>query len=171
MIKPIAFTQAQLREMFDYNEHTGAFTWKIDRRSQKVKGKQVGCLDKDGYYVTTLNRVNYLVHRLIWKWLYDEEPPLVDHENGVTNDNRKLNLRKASNSQNAQNSTGGKPTSGKKGVTIMNSDGYQYYTGRVRYKGKAYTKNFPFTEEGLAQAKEWSDAKRTELHKNFASFR
>lgn len=108
-------TQDELKELLHYNPDTGIFT-------RPHSGRKVGSNFK-GYLriAITLNNKNshYLAHRLAWLYMYGEFPNgLLDHINGVRNDNRIINLRIASDAQNQWNS-GKKPnnTSGFKGVS------------------------------------------------------
>lgn len=98
-------TQAVLKEHLHYDTETGIFTW-VKPTMVKIKvGDIVGCLDvSTGYYVTKLFRKKYQLHRLAWLYIYGFIPKnYIDHINGVTTDNRLINLREATNSQNQQN--------------------------------------------------------------------
>ena len=69
--------------------------------------KPLGNYDKDGYLVKGFTidgvRRNYKVHRLI-HWLETGEwPPVVDHRNGIPDDNRPCNLRSSNHTQNSIN--------------------------------------------------------------------
>lgn len=66
--------------------------------------KPLGNRDKDGYLVKGFTidgvRRNFKVHRLI-HWLETGEwPPIVDHRNGIPDDNRPCNLRSSNYTQN-----------------------------------------------------------------------
>lgn len=61
----------------------------------------------DGYKVCNINRVHYLIHRIIG-YLFlgldiNNEKEQIDHINGIRNDNRLENLRIVSNQQNSFN--------------------------------------------------------------------
>lgn len=45
----------------------------------------------------------YLVHRIIWKMWYGEDPDVIDHINGIGTDNRIENLRNVNMLENARN--------------------------------------------------------------------
>ena len=89
---------------FDYNPDTGVLTWKRKRTrnevGQVIKGPTVALHD---------NRVkrSMKIARVIWMIQTGEAPPpVVDHRNGVRNDNRWTNLRAATHRQNQYNKTG-----------------------------------------------------------------
>jgi hypothetical protein len=97
-------TQAELKELLNYDVDTGIFTWKI-KYCRKVKvGSVVGSPDKDGYIRVRINGKDYKCHRLAWMYVYNNFPVgKLDHINGIKNDNRICNLRLANNEQNAFN--------------------------------------------------------------------
>jgi hypothetical protein len=99
-------TQKELKELLQYNENTGIFTWLCDRGTNKVKNKIAGSIHSDGYIIIRINRKEYLAHRLAWFYVYREWPKgQIDHINGIKNDNRITNLRNVTNRENCQNYT------------------------------------------------------------------
>lgn len=83
----------------------------------KPVGWQVGN-DDNGRLAVCIARKSYLLSRIIWKMMTDEEPPVVEHENGDHTDNTWLNLRAASQTQNMGNTKIRKDNkTGVKGVT------------------------------------------------------
>lgn len=52
---------------------------------------------------TSINRSKVLLHRIIWKMVYGEEPDTIDHINGDPSDNRLVNLRSVPQGDNARN--------------------------------------------------------------------
>ena len=94
---------AVIRDALDYNPLTGALTWRITKSTVR-QGNVAGYVKKDGYRYVRLNGVKYLAHRLVWVHVYGTDPvDQIDHINGVTDDNRIINLREASDNLNQQN--------------------------------------------------------------------
>jgi hypothetical protein len=98
-------TQAELKELLDYDPATGIFVWNKKYCDKTIVGKNAGSLHKStGYIYIKLPQGKFLAHRLAWLFVYGEFPEFqTDHINGIRNDNRINNLREANHSQNAQN--------------------------------------------------------------------
>lgn len=97
-------TQSQLKELVNYNQETGIFTWK-KRTSNRIKiGDVVGNLHNLEYVEMSVGGVRCLAHRLVFLYEYGYIPTLIDHINRNKQDNRMQNLREASYSENALNS-------------------------------------------------------------------
>lgn len=98
-------TQELVRTLFDYHED-GYLVWKI-RAGQSVKiGDRVGymCISRgEERYAMMYRGKGYRVSRLIFFWHTGEWPATVDHENGITTDDRIKNLRAATRLQNSTN--------------------------------------------------------------------
>lgn len=102
-------SKEDLDKRFDYCEETGNLYWKHTNIPITTK--------KSGYLCKSVLCKRYFVHRIIWKMMYNEDPLIIDHINGIKTDNRLSNLRSCTKAQNCQNSK--KPinnTSGYKGV-------------------------------------------------------
>lgn len=97
-------TQERARELFDYDELTGALTRKVCDRchSENVPAR---AKTRAGYLVATVDGSKVLVHRLIWIWRFGSLAPeqYIDHINGIRTDNRIANLRVVSNQENQMN--------------------------------------------------------------------
>lgn len=87
-------SQAKLREDFTYDPETGDFI--------KYDGRW-GFIDSYGYIAISYDGNRYKVHRLIWVWVYGEEPDQIDHINGDRQDNRIQNLRSVNHKTNCRN--------------------------------------------------------------------
>jgi hypothetical protein len=95
----------RLKELLEYNPETGIFTRKIGIGGQKA-GAIAGKQRKDGYIDINISPKRYLAHRLAWLYIHDSWPnQMLDHINGIRNDNKISNLREVTNSENQQNKT------------------------------------------------------------------
>lgn len=97
-------SQAQVKELFDYDSETGNLIWKSNHKANKVAGKIAGSKDSKGYRVIVFQKKHYKAHRLVWLWNYGFLPENdIDHINGDRYDNKIKNLREANRSENMQN--------------------------------------------------------------------
>lgn len=152
MVSKSELTQEYLQECFSYDESSGVLSWNYRPQShfttsrgykifsKSFAGKPAGYRSQDGYINVELDGVAYRIHILIWFLVKGEMPKFVDHENGVRDDNRIVNLRnveKADNARNAKRRSDN--TSGVTGVTWMkrlrkwqvsiNFNGTSFYIG------------------------------------------
>lgn len=104
-----------LRASFDYDREAGVLIYR-DRpmetfasarvyRAWKSRhcGKPCGNIHAKSYVNCYVGGEKYHAHRLIWKWLHDDEPYYIDHINGIRSDNRAENLRAVTSIENAKN--------------------------------------------------------------------
>lgn len=97
-------TQEELKELLEYDENTGIFTWKISTNFKIKIGDIAGSLQIRGYRQITINKKRYLAHRLAWLYVYGEwSKGQIDHINGIRDDNRIENLRVVTPRENNQN--------------------------------------------------------------------
>lgn len=97
-------TQERLKELLDYDQDTGLFTWKQWRGGTAFAGTDAGRPNKGGHIQIMVDGIRYMAHRLAWLYIYGVFPQEdIDHINRVRSDNRICNLRPASKLQNAQN--------------------------------------------------------------------
>lgn len=145
--------QATLRELLDYNPESGALTWRVRPAHYfKSTGAATGWNEKyagtaalncpmvGGYLHGSLLGFRQYAHRVVWKWLYGDEPPQVDHDNGNKADNRQANLNAANPIINGRNMRyrGGTP-SGNIGVAWSTNAGrwraYLSANGKQKHLG------------------------------------
>lgn len=97
--------QEKIKEYFNYE--SGQLIWKVDRHSNKVKGRPFGRVEKKGYVSGRIDNGMYKAHRLIWIYFNGEIPYglQIDHINGIKDDNKIENLRLVTHTQNRHNTT------------------------------------------------------------------
>jgi len=164
--------QAILKEMLSYDPETGVFTW-LQGTSRSPTGSVAGGVSEQGYRRIRIFGKKYRAHRLAWLYMTGEWPTVVDHKNGIRDDNRWVNLRKASVTDNTRN-TGITPrnTSGVKGVSWhKRTSGWE---AGVRVSGRYLRRQFqPSTHGGIEQAKKaaeaWVIETRSRAHGEFAN--
>jgi hypothetical protein len=101
-------TQQRLHELLAYDAASGAFTWRAARKgrgcNQVKAGGPAGYRTVKGYITIKVDGCTYKAHRLAWLYMTGEWPSeLIDHIDGVKDNNRFANLRPATLSENAQN--------------------------------------------------------------------
>lgn len=128
-------TQSALKQQLDYDPDSGYFTWKEIRGKAKTN-KPAGTVDPGGYRRIRIFGVQYFAAQLVWIWMTGSPTnKLVDHKNGITDDNRWINLREASHGQNTFNQRRSRAnTSGIKGVSWVASR--KQWLAQIGYKGK-----------------------------------
>jgi hypothetical protein len=120
-------SQEELRLTFDYLPRSGLLVWlpRADKSSQwngRFAGRISGT-SHNGYTRVKMGGEFYQAHRLIWCLAYGKIPKgmVIDHINGLGDDNRLQNLRPCTNQQNQLN---------------RRCDKGRDYKGVYRHKGK-----------------------------------
>jgi len=154
---------ADLWEIFDYKPLTGELVWKKTQRTDCI-GKVVGSVTGTGYLVTVVGGKMYQLHRLVWVWVYGEDPGAIelDHRDRNRTNNCWYNLRLADFSQNRLNTT--TQTNNTTGVRGVNKRGNRY-VARIRLRNKRhYLGSFASLEEAAVAYKKAAE----QLHGEFA---
>jgi len=151
-------SQEYLHLNFYYNPKIGKMYARY-----KSGGKPIGIsgyVNKvDGYRYRSIKGKLYSVHRLIWMYVYGEDPGKkdIDHIDGDTTNNKIDNLRLATRRQNAQNQTNAK------GYTWREAN--QKWQVQISWRGKVRHVGY-FTCELLA--KQAADDTKARWFKEFA---
>jgi len=100
-------TVERLKELLNYNETTGAFTWKVTPKSYRVAvGDVAGGVHSKGYIHIKIDGVTRFAHRLAWLYVFGSLPKQqIDHINRIKTDNRISNLRDVSATENNRNTS------------------------------------------------------------------
>lgn len=109
------FTQKYLQELFDYKD--GNLYWKVTRGNRTYIGKKAGSKLPIGYEHIMIDGKYIYSHRAIFLYHHGHLPKILDHINGIRNDNKVENLREVTSAQNAWNAKRKLGISGVKGVT------------------------------------------------------
>lgn len=159
----------RVREALDYDPETGLFTWKIRPAIRIMVGDEAGTLTLDGYRRIIVLGQGVSAGRLAHYIMTGEEPHgVVDHINGIRDDNRWANLQdipQALNVQKAAISKGGK-TSRFRGVSRVlpgsrNKKGAEWQASITAF-GKTYHLGSFMNEDDAAAA--YAEA-RERLHR------
>lgn len=159
-------TQSELKELLNYNQDTGVFSWKVKKRGTRGINNQAGHTRKNKYVVISINKKDYLAHRLAWLYvngIFSKE--YIDHIDNNPSNNAINNLRECSNAENQWNAgLNMKNTSGVKGVYFHNLTRKWRATLRINGKRK-YFGGF----NNLEQARDFIVDYRTKNHKEFSN--
>jgi hypothetical protein len=163
-------SQERLHELFDYNPDTGDLINKVDRSSIALKGQIVNRNCSHGCYRgVSVDNQSHPAHRIIYKWLYNEEPEDVDHLDHNVGNNRKNNLRGCTHIENCRNRSGAQSNS-KSGVRGVYRHTYQegwvvQITNGKKIESKYFGDNTydGDKEKSLEAAKYHAKIKRLEL--------
>ena len=118
-------TTDKIRELLDYNEDTGVFTWKARANkafNARLEGLAAGTnsIGATGYpsiYIR-FNKERYLASRLAFLWMGIAIPEQVDHKDRDSTNNRWINLEASNSLDNSRNRSKSRAnSSGVTGVT------------------------------------------------------
>ena len=158
-------TQEYLKSILDYDCETGIFKWKVSNSPRVKIGDITGCLHHTGYLFIRINKKQYLAHRLAWLYVNGNWPKdMIDHIDGIRNNNKISNLRQASRTENQQNSKLSKRnTSGIKGISWHKAS----KKWQVAFKINGKSKTFGYFND-LELAELVVNEARLKYHGNFA---
>ena len=100
----LSLSQDLIQQHFNYDPHTGWFTWKHSGRKRRTNGIAGGVVST-GYIFLSVNGNRFAAHRAAWVYVFGRIPNdmMIDHINGDRSDNRIRNLRVVTPKENAKN--------------------------------------------------------------------
>ena len=143
-------TYDRLRDVLNYDAHTGVFTWRTKTSRKVVVGREAGTLKPNGYVSIRIDSRAYYAHRLAWCYVHGDWPDEeIDHTNGTRTDNRIANLRQASRKQNMENRVQATGKSGYRGVCWLEAN-QKWRASIVHNRKNIYLGLFSTAEEASA---------------------
>lgn len=153
---------ARLASLLSYCHLTGDFTWN-KKKGRCQKGEKAGAVNGVGYRLIQIDGVRYYAHRLAWLYVNGYMAEVIDHINGVRDDNRIVNLRPASYLTNSYNTSKNKGnTSGYRGVVWHKQR--KKWVVQIKVGGK--TRSFGLYDD-INVAAEVAKQERKKLHGEF----
>jgi hypothetical protein len=149
-----------LRKRLRYEPETGKLFW-LDHEGMppmwrsRWAGKEAFTTKDKGYHVGGVDTLGLMAHRVAWAIYHGEWPSdQIDHINGITYDNRIINLRVVTTTENARNANmKSNNTSGITGVTWDN--GKRRWKAQIMVNGRCVNLGrFKTIEEAAAVRKE-----------------
>ena len=138
--------QYRLKKILRYYPSTGVFRWLCTHGGVR-KGSVAGYKNDKGYTVIRYKGKNYYAHRLVWLYMYNKRPEIIDHINLDKSDNRLCNLRECTQNQNQFNFL----PRNKLGVKGVDKRGNRYQA-KITYHKKCYHLGMFGTLEDASQA-------------------
>lgn len=133
-----------LKRLLCYNPDTGVWTW---LSSNKIAGN----VQKNGYRYISINRKLYQSSRLAYLYMTGEWPEnIIDHIDGITDNDKWSNLRPATLSENQYNKV--IPSHNKSGIKgVFWEKRSQRWVARIRKENKTiYSGYFQNKEDAIA---------------------
>lgn len=131
---------------FEYNPVNGHIIRLVSHRADQLIGERVGYrCNIHGYRYFKFKGKRYREHTVAW-FLATGESTMLDHVNGIRDDNRLSNLRKTTNALNMQNK--GAYRNNQCGTTGVSATRYGKWTARISLNGKTkHLGNFETIDE------------------------
>lgn len=136
-----ALTAERVRELFNYDPKTGVMLRRVTR-GNVMAGSVAGRPDREGYVRIDIDGREYRRARLAWLYVHGEWPKgLIDHRDGVPDNDRLANLRDVTRAQNNRNRKG-HAASGLKGAYFNRRTG-RWFSRITRHGKGRHLGHFP----------------------------
>lgn len=148
-------TPERLRELLDYSQDTGLFTWRVPhgRWGRIPAGTLAGTLANNCYLVVRIDNKSHLLHRLAWLHVHNVWPiKHLDHIDRNRVNNRITNLRECNDSQNGQNRTQARTDSQSGILGVHFSTHRQRWCASLQLNGKTVHLSIHKTRESARAA-------------------
>jgi len=144
-------TQDRLKEVLDYDRHTGIFTWRV-QQGRARPGMRAGSRSHHGYRYVDVDGVRYSEHCLALLYAFNHWPDRqVDHRNGIRDDNRIYNLNTCQPHENQQNRKKKDNTSSRY-IGVSYSQRAKKWRASIRANGVNYELGYFYTEADARDA-------------------
>lgn len=134
----------RLRDVLQYDEETGVFTWRQKCTSSRVSvGDEAGTL-REGYVLIGIDGKDYRAHRLAWLYVHGKWPERdIDHRDLVKHHNWIANIRLATKGENQQNQRDARSNSRSKVLGVSWDKSRDKWVAKLKVDGKVvhYTRH------------------------------
>lgn len=158
-----------MNKSLSYDPETGEFTYKVARGPRKAGDVAGTICNHYGYRIIGVgpkgSHRTYGAHRLAFLLMEGRWPGIIDHKNGVRDDNRWENLRECTQQQNCMNTSSRRGTSSKyRGVRKRNRWVSSLNENRVVWLAQIYVnkknKHLGYFDTEDAAAEAYNEAAR-----------
>lgn len=161
----MTLTSDRLREVLDFDQKLGIFTWKAKTSPQsRVNVGDVAGSADNGYTRIRIDGKLHKAHRLAWFWLHGKWPTKdIDHRNGARSDNSESNLREVNRTTNSQNRRSANSLSSTKLLGVKRESGPRSKPFRAMIKVDGKRVHIGYYADPMDAFKAYVEAKR-KLH-------
>jgi hypothetical protein len=123
-------TQERLKQLIEYDPDTGVIT--------RISTGMAVTTNSRGYVVVYVDGKLYFAHRLAWLYMTGNFPEfMIDHKDGIKNNNRFSNLRDVTNATNTQNTHHARPCNNSTGILGVSIDKRRgTYRAQIKVDGR-----------------------------------